>query len=57
MSTAAAHTEHPPIYGELVDEFGDVPADVRATAERVVREAREAVAWAGRARTESGAAI
>ncbi|GAB2826355.1 hypothetical protein ACWGJ2_11665 [Streptomyces sp. NPDC054796] len=45
MSTTTAQTEHPPIYEELVDELGDVPADVRAVAERVLQEAEEAVRW------------
>lgn len=37
-------SEHPPIYAEMVAEQGNVPADVAATAERVLREAEQAVA-------------
>ncbi|NLU69394.1 hypothetical protein [Streptomyces sp. HNM0574] len=35
--------EHPPIYRDVVEELGDVPGDVAATAETVLRETEAAV--------------
>ncbi|WP_329459769.1 hypothetical protein [Streptomyces sp. NBC_01497] len=42
-----AYTEHAdaPIYGRLVQERGDVPDDVRRTAENVWREVERAMAF------------
>ncbi|MGW8375487.1 hypothetical protein [Streptomyces sp. ODS28] len=41
-------TEHPPIYSQLVDEHGDVPAETAATAATVLHEAQQAMASFGR---------
>jgi hypothetical protein len=42
MSTAPI-SEHPPIYGQLIRELGDVVADTRKAAEQTQAQAREAL--------------
>lgn len=39
--------EHPPIYGRLVKERGDVLAETRNVAEQTLRQARQALDWSG----------
>ncbi|MET9498457.1 hypothetical protein [Streptomyces sp. NPDC006552] len=38
-------TEHPPIYGRLVRERGDVLAEVGEVAEQMLAQARDALDW------------
>ncbi|GAA2392405.1 hypothetical protein GCM10010420_16190 [Streptomyces glaucosporus] len=45
MTTTATRTDHPPIYGSLVEELGDVLAETREVAERIQRETSEALDW------------
>ncbi|GAA2446441.1 hypothetical protein [Streptomyces macrosporus] len=47
MTTTATRPDHPPIYGSLVEERGDVLAETREVAERIQRETREALDWRG----------
>ena len=55
-STVDAEAEHPPIYQQMLDEQGNVPADVAATADRVLREAEQAVGGTGIGRGASTSA-
>ncbi|WP_202917935.1 hypothetical protein [Streptomyces taklimakanensis] len=45
MTTTATRTDHPPIYESLLEELGDVPTETREVAERIQREAKEALDW------------
>ncbi|WP_199185559.1 hypothetical protein [Streptomyces carminius] len=45
MTTTATRADHPPIYGSLVEELGDVLAETREVAERIQRETREVLDW------------
>ncbi|AYN42746.1 hypothetical protein D9753_32095 [Streptomyces dangxiongensis] len=45
--TAGEISEHPPIYGRLVAERGDVLAETRSAAEQAQRRARQALDWSG----------
>ncbi|WP_169745198.1 hypothetical protein [Streptomyces megasporus] len=47
MTTTATRSDHPPIYGSLIEERGDVLAETREVAERIQRETREALDWRG----------
>ncbi|MCZ4121034.1 hypothetical protein [Streptomyces sp. H39-S7] len=44
MSNAKT-TEHPPIYGRLIEERGDAPAEAREAAQQVQRQAAVALDW------------
>ncbi|MEU3459219.1 hypothetical protein ABZ721_04585 [Streptomyces sp. NPDC006733] len=44
MSTAET-TEHPPIYGRLIEERGDAPKAAREAAQDVQRQAAVALDW------------
>ncbi|MDF9810785.1 hypothetical protein [Streptomyces sp. SPB162] len=44
MSTAEI-TEHPPIYGRLIEERGDAPAEAREAAQQVQRQAAVDLDW------------
>ena len=37
--------EHPPIYGRLVKERGDVLTETRKVAEQMLRQAQQALDW------------
>ncbi|MCX4682064.1 hypothetical protein OG413_43570 [Streptomyces sp. NBC_01433] len=40
-------SEHPPIYGRMVKERGDVLAETRRVAEQTKQQARKALDWSG----------
>ncbi|MFJ6749361.1 MULTISPECIES: hypothetical protein [unclassified Streptomyces] len=43
--TVAEERDQPPIYGSLVEEFGDVVAEARKTAEKIHGEADDLLDW------------
>ena len=49
MSTAQI-SEHPPIYGQLINERGDVVAEARKAAEQTQAQARDALDFGGMGR-------
>ncbi|MGW6215132.1 hypothetical protein [Streptomyces sp. NPDC055109] len=51
MSTSEI-SQHPPIYDRLVQERGDILAEVRKTAEQTQAQARQALDWSGVRQTE-----
>jgi hypothetical protein len=43
--TVAEERDEAPIYGSLVEEFGDVVAEARETAEKIQGEADDLLDW------------
>lgn len=53
MSNAEV-TEHPPIYGRLIEERGDVLAATREAAQQVQHQAATALDWSDVRRAQQG---